>query len=383
MAAVFDAPAAGGLLAGSVSLIGGHGTAIAWAPRIREDYGIESAMEIGIACATFGLILASLMGGPIAKFLINRHKLTPEHVETQDVVLSEKQEEKGIGALDFLDAILAIHISGIFGILLNEAVATTAQTGRMLSVLLLDLDRFKPVNDTFGHPVGDKLLQEISQRLADMMPEKAIFARIGGDEFAILLPDVVGIAAAQDFAQFVTDELERPYVIDGTDLNVGGSIGIAVYPQHGANAQERECGAELNYDDADIRAVVDEIAMRTGRTFLLDPRVQGRVTVKSPPNGGICADEAWELFQAMLRVNGFAATPIGANKYKIVPVQEGPRAAGPDRRELSERSLRFRRRNAQVPDGQSRRAREPRLLDGRAARADPGRYQARLRLRRL
>ncbi len=123
MAAIFDAPAAGGLLAGSVSLIGGHGTAIAWAPRIREDYGIESAMEIGIACATFGLILASLMGGPIAKFLINRHKLTPEQVEAQDVVLSEKQEEKGIGALDFLDAILAIHISGIFGILLNEAVA--------------------------------------------------------------------------------------------------------------------------------------------------------------------------------------------------------------------------------------------------------------------
>ncbi len=123
MAAVFDAPAAGGLLAGSVSLIGGHGTAIAWAPRIREDYGIESAMEFGIASATFGLILASLMGGPIAKFLIKRHKLAPDHVEAQDVVVSEKQEKQGIGALDFLDAILAIHISGIFGILLNEAVA--------------------------------------------------------------------------------------------------------------------------------------------------------------------------------------------------------------------------------------------------------------------
>lgn len=97
-----------------------------------------------------------------------------------------------------------------------------------------------------------------------------------------------------------------------------------------AYAQENgECAAELNYDDADIRAVVDEIAVRTGRTFLLDPRVTGRVTVKSPPNGKLCADEAWELFQAMLRVNGFAATPIGAGKYKIVPVQEASRAAGP------------------------------------------------------
>ncbi len=77
VAALFDLPAAVGMLGGSVSLIGGHGTAIAWAPRIAEDYGIANAMEIGIACATFGLILASIMGGPIAKFLITRHDLTP------------------------------------------------------------------------------------------------------------------------------------------------------------------------------------------------------------------------------------------------------------------------------------------------------------------
>lgn len=95
-------------------------------------------------------------------------------------------------------------------------------------------------------------------------------------------------------------------------------------------AQPREkCGAEINYDDADIRAVVDEISMRTGRIFIIDPRVQGRVTVKSPPNGGICAEEAWELFQSVLRVNGFIATPVGLNKYRIVPVQDGPRSAGP------------------------------------------------------
>ena len=66
------------MLGGTVSLIGGHGTAIAWSPRIAEDYGIANAMEIGIACATFGLILASLMGGPIAKFLITKHKLAPD-----------------------------------------------------------------------------------------------------------------------------------------------------------------------------------------------------------------------------------------------------------------------------------------------------------------
>jgi ESS family glutamate:Na+ symporter len=120
---LFGASSATGLLSGTVSLIGGHGTAIAWAPRIAEDFGVTNAMEVGIACATFGLIMASLMGGPIAKFLISRHNLTPKTGEPQDVVLSETQEEKGIGALDFLDAVLAIHSCAIIGVILNDVIA--------------------------------------------------------------------------------------------------------------------------------------------------------------------------------------------------------------------------------------------------------------------
>ena len=122
VASLFDLPSQLGVLGGSVSLIGGHGTAIAWAPRIAEDFGISNAMEVGIACATFGLILASLMGGPIAKFLITRHKLKPQKIEAQDVGLSEKQHDQRIGHLDFLDAILAIHVCAIVGMLLNEGL---------------------------------------------------------------------------------------------------------------------------------------------------------------------------------------------------------------------------------------------------------------------
>ncbi|MBV5273235.1 MAG: sodium/glutamate symporter, partial [Lamprocystis purpurea] len=77
VAALFGLPAAVGITGGSVSLIGGHGTTIAGAPAITPPYGISNAMELGIASATMGLILASIMGGPIAKFLIKRHGLTP------------------------------------------------------------------------------------------------------------------------------------------------------------------------------------------------------------------------------------------------------------------------------------------------------------------
>jgi ESS family glutamate:Na+ symporter len=120
VAAAFGLAAPVGLLGGSVSLIGGHGTAIAWAPRIAADYGITNAMEVGIACATFGLILASIMGGPIAKLLINRYKLKPTVEETLDVGFSEDETESKIGHLDFLDAILAIHVCAILGFILNE-----------------------------------------------------------------------------------------------------------------------------------------------------------------------------------------------------------------------------------------------------------------------
>jgi ESS family glutamate:Na+ symporter len=120
IASLFDQPAAVGMLGGTVSLIGGHGTAIAWAPRIAEDFGVSNAMEIGIACATFGLILASIMGGPIAKFLISRYDLRPTEVEPMDVGTSEAQPQKVVTHLDFLDAVLAIHASAIVGLLLNE-----------------------------------------------------------------------------------------------------------------------------------------------------------------------------------------------------------------------------------------------------------------------
>jgi ESS family glutamate:Na+ symporter len=124
IASLFGQPSQVGLLGGTVSLIGGHGTAIAWAPRIAEDYNIANAMEIGIACATFGLILASTMGGPIAKFLITRYDLKPAEKEAVDVGVSEVQEKAGVGIgyLDFLDAILAIHVCIVAGYFLNQGL---------------------------------------------------------------------------------------------------------------------------------------------------------------------------------------------------------------------------------------------------------------------
>ncbi|MDA9982868.1 sodium/glutamate symporter [Gammaproteobacteria bacterium] len=111
-----------GLIAGSVSLSGGHGTAIAWAPTFREQYGIVGASEIGVACATFGLVLGGVMGGPIAKFLITRHRLQPESKEQLVVGLPHAVESRQvqIDVDSVLHTLLVIAWSMGLGLIFNE-----------------------------------------------------------------------------------------------------------------------------------------------------------------------------------------------------------------------------------------------------------------------
>lgn len=114
-----------GLIGGSVSLSGGHGTAIAWAPAFIDEYGISNAMEIGIACATFGLVLGGLIGGPIAKFLINRNNLQPTSKEEElSVGIKHKEEDVKIDYFNVLNAMLVICIAIGLGIILNKLATT-------------------------------------------------------------------------------------------------------------------------------------------------------------------------------------------------------------------------------------------------------------------
>src|SRR5205814_10006126 len=105
-----------------------------------------------------------------------------------------------------------------------------------VAVMLLDLDRFKEVNDTLGHHNGDLLLQEIGDRLRRILRAGDSVARLGGDEFALLLPDLAGEEAAMAAAEGIRHALERPFVIADVNLDVGCSVGVAMWPDHGEDA---------------------------------------------------------------------------------------------------------------------------------------------------
>jgi diguanylate cyclase (GGDEF)-like protein len=106
---------------------------------------------------------------------------------------------------------------------------------RRFALLLLDLDRFKHVNDALGHAVGDRLLVEVGRRLVRTVRPGDLVARLGGDEFAVLAPGLVDAEQARALARRVTGALTEPVWLDGLPLDVGGSIGIALYPEQGAD----------------------------------------------------------------------------------------------------------------------------------------------------
>nr|WP_208417823.1 EAL domain-containing protein [Sphingopyxis panaciterrae] len=113
------------------------------------------------------------------------------------------------------------------------------------ALLMIDLDRFKAVNDTLGHPVGDKLLAQVAARLKGMIERGMTCGRLGGDEFAVVMQDLPSALDAEELAQRIIAAISRPYVVDNHQLFVGASIGFAIGPQDGATVETLTRNADL------------------------------------------------------------------------------------------------------------------------------------------
>ena len=120
---------------------------------------------------------------------------------------------------------------------LGQAIAMALRHGKKLAVLYIDVDRFKHVNDSAGHTVGDRLLQSISKRLLECVRSSDTVSRQGGDEFVILMCDVENAKDAAGAAEKMLAALRRPYRVDQLELHVSGSIGIVTYPEDGETAE--------------------------------------------------------------------------------------------------------------------------------------------------
>jgi diguanylate cyclase (GGDEF)-like protein/PAS domain S-box-containing protein len=150
-----------------------------------------------------------------------------------DDVTERRKTEQRIAFLAHHDALTGLANRTALTQKIEEAAARQRRRGEPFSVLLLDLDRFKQVNDTLGHPAGDTLLTEVAARLKGLVRETDSLARLGGDEFAIIQAgEADQRAAASGLAARIIKALGEPFEIEGGDISIGTSIGIALAPEH-------------------------------------------------------------------------------------------------------------------------------------------------------
>ncbi len=147
-----------------------------------------------------------------------------------------KEIQERLSHLAYHDELTGLPNRTMFFDRLERAISLMRRQGGPLAVLVLDLDGFKAANDTFGHNAGDLLLKAVSKRLADALRESDTVARMGGDEFAAVLPIVDSIKGARTAAKRVLDELCRPFYLAGDQITIGASIGLALYPQDARTA---------------------------------------------------------------------------------------------------------------------------------------------------
>lgn len=186
---------------------------------------------IGIRCdgSTFPMEIS------VSELRHGRHRLFTAILRD---ISERKENEDRIRRLAHHDSLTGLPNRNLLNDRMNHALARVKRNGGRMAVLYVDLDRFKPVNDTLGHEAGDHVLQEVSQRLAACVRSSDTVARVGGDEFVVVIEEIQRPVEAALIARKIVEQLARPFDYEGHSCQVGASIGVAVFPDDGASMEE-------------------------------------------------------------------------------------------------------------------------------------------------
>lgn len=228
-------------------------------------------------------------------------------VATHDDITEQRRSEVKIAYMAQHDALTGLANRALLNESLERALAQ-AQGSEMVAVHLIDLDQFKPVNDTMGHPAGDKLLKMVAGRLRGLAREADTIARMGGDEFAIVQVAIADPADAIALARRITEVVGEPYDIEGHPVVIGASVGIAVGPGDGRSTDVLVRNADL----ALYRAKAD--GRGTFRFFEpeMDAQVQARSSMEQELRRALPGEEFELHYQPVVdlasnRIGGFEA----------------------------------------------------------------------------
>lgn len=155
----------------------------------------------------------------------------------RDITERKRLEDK-IQKMAHYDELTGLANRALFQDRLSQAIALARRRESKLGLLYLDLDRFKPVNDNYGHAAGDMLLCSVAERLRESVRESDTVARLGGDEFAVILTEIGSRVDAEAVAEKLRFSINEPYTLDDVIVSIGTSIGIAVFPDDAASGED-------------------------------------------------------------------------------------------------------------------------------------------------
>jgi diguanylate cyclase (GGDEF)-like protein/PAS domain S-box-containing protein len=244
--------------------------------RVGPAVGRTSLDWLGVPlCAqkgTIGALVVQSYSGEVR--YTEKDKVLLQFVSTQvAAAIERKQTETWLQYVAQHDALTGLPNRALFDDRLHTALAQARRDGTRLSLLYIDLDKFKQVNDTCGHAVGDLLLRDVAQRIRSCLREVDTVGRIGGDEFVVLLGGIGQLEHAGAVAEKIRLALARPFELAGQRLQISSSIGVAVYPEHGdekmqlmRHADGTMYGAKKQGGNRILMAIARQAAEGTGPT---------------------------------------------------------------------------------------------------------------------
>ena len=242
----------------------------------------------------------------------------------------QRRTEQEISRLARFDSLTGLPNRAMMRQTLEEALRNASRRQKGCALFLIDLDRFKNVNDTLGHPVGDALLRQVSERLKSVMGNHGQVGRLGGDEFKAVLPGIVETGLLESLAKTLIEQVSRPYTIEGHKVSIGASCGIAI------GDPGRAC-ADALIRNADLALYAAKAAGRGKACFYeqsMHSEASDRQVLENDLRQALDRGELWVAYQPLVRttgedVCGFEALvrwnhpargPIGPDKF--IPLAE-------------------------------------------------------------
>ena len=212
----------------------------------------------------------------------------------------QRKSEREISRLARFDSLTGLPNRAMMRQTLDEALRNAAHRQKGCALFMIDLDRFKNVNDTLGHPVGDALLRQVADRLKSVMGNHGQVGRLGGDEFQAVLPGVVDIGLLESLARTLIEQVSRAYTIEGHKVTIGASVGITI-------GDPGRASADALVRNADLALYAAKAAGR-GKHRFYEPSMHSeaaeRQLLENDLRQAIERDELWMAYQPIVRTAG-------------------------------------------------------------------------------